>query len=68
MDLDTFLRERNMSEAQFGKLAETTGATINRIRRRRMVPSAELALRIEQSSGGAVSASDLSPTVARARA
>jgi plasmid maintenance system antidote protein VapI len=67
MDIDTFLRERSMSEAQLAELAETTGATINRLRRGKMRASPELALRIERVTLGAVSASALSPVVAEAR-
>jgi DNA-binding transcriptional regulator YdaS (Cro superfamily) len=67
MDIDTYLRDRSISEAQLASLTGTTGATINRLRHGKMRASPELAMRIEAATDGAVSASDLSPVVRLAR-
>lgn len=54
-DLVKWLTENNIRQADFAETIGTYQTTISRICRGRMVPTLELAVAIEDATGGAVS-------------
>ncbi len=53
-ELDIYLREREVSESDFGDLIGRDRSMVNKLRRGRLRPTLDLAASIERVTGGAV--------------
>ena len=67
MDIAAYIAAAKTTEAELARLAETTPATINRLRHGKNGASVELALKLEQISDGKIDAALLSREVALVR-
>lgn len=65
MQLDQYLRDHDLSQAEFGRLLPTpvSGGMVGHWITRRYVPTAERAKQIELATGGAVTRHELRPDI-----
>lgn len=65
VNLDTYLTDRSIRQADFAEQLGISQATVSRLAKRSMRPSLELAFAIEKATGGAVSVASWNPDLAQ---
>lgn len=58
MQLEAWMAEHDVGDAELAKLAQTDRTTISRIRRGKQRPSLDLAARLAEATGNAVTPND----------